>query len=78
MYKLLITRKGSWKLHIEISGEAHIAYFKNKLPLLFNVDDPWEKYNVANENQKIVKDLLAELDMHKIAVEKESNYFSKN
>ncbi len=72
-------RKGPWKLYNEISGKADIAYFENKLPLLFNVDvDPSEKYNVANENQNIVQELLAELAEHKKLVKEESNYFDKN
>lgn len=72
-------RKGSWKLHTKISGKEDMAYFGDKLPLLFNVDvDPSEKYDVSDDNPDIVQELLGELVSHTRSVKEESTYYDKN
>ncbi len=71
-------RKGSWKLHTNISGKEEKAYYDGQLPLLFNVDiDPSEQYNLAEENGQIVNELLSELIEHKKNVKLESNYYEE-
>ncbi|MEM9141470.1 MAG: sulfatase [Bacteroidota bacterium] len=59
-------RKGPWKLHVQIQGKEHLAYFKEEeLPLLFNLDsDPSETYNVAMAHPEVVQDLSYELNTH--------------
>lgn len=56
--KLAAVRKGPWKLHLSTYSQIGAVYFKDPMPLLFNVEiDPSETRNVAREHPEIVADL---------------------
>lgn len=64
-------RKGAYKLHY-ITQTAYAKDTKKKMhiePLLFNLEiDPEERFNIANENQDIVKEIEKMVEEHRSGV----------
>ncbi len=76
--QLFAVRKGGWKLHIKIHSQTGIAYFNEKLPLLFNVNiDPSENYDVSDNYPEIVAELTELLQQQEISTKEASNFFDK-
>ena len=70
--KLHAVRLGPWKLHVHTSSQTGKAYFANKLPLLFNLEeDPSEQYDLSDVYVNIVDSLSQLIEMEQIRVAKE-------
>jgi arylsulfatase A len=69
--ELRAVRKGPWKLHVATSDSFPVATtaVRHDPPLLFNLHvDPSEKYDVADANPGVVKNLLDVLEQHRSAL----------
>jgi arylsulfatase A-like enzyme len=64
-------RKGTWKLHIATNGSFPAQPVRrHDPPLLYNIErDPSEKYDVADSNPAIVKELLSAIEEHKSSMQ---------
>jgi arylsulfatase A-like enzyme len=67
---LRAVRKGPWKLHVATNDAAVGGpVVRHDRPLLYNLpEDPSEKYDVADANPGVVRDLVQLMDEHKRAV----------
>lgn len=67
-YKLMAVRKGPWKMHLmtqDAYGPGAREAKAHDPPLLFNLEvDPGEKWDVAEKNVDVIKDLLGEIVRH--------------
>jgi arylsulfatase A-like enzyme len=62
---LMAVRKGAWKLHAVTYDSLERKTEKHDPPLLFNLRlDPGERYNVAEFNPDVVRDLATVLERH--------------
>ncbi|MCB0586954.1 MAG: hypothetical protein KDD06_16730, partial [Phaeodactylibacter sp.] len=67
---------GPWKLHIRTSSQTGMQYFEGRTPLLFNLEtDPSEQYDLSAQYPEIVEELMALIETHKKAVEKEGSFY---
>ncbi len=68
--KLMAIRKGAYKAHfITKNAYGRDPFKKHDPPMLFNLEhDPSEKYNIAKDHPKIVKEILADAAEHQKSV----------
>lgn len=77
-HQLMAVRKGAWKLHVKTYSQLGLDYFKEELPLLFNIyEDPSEKYNLATQYPHIVKELSELIDEKKNEIIRTGSFFDK-
>ncbi len=65
-YRLFAVRKGPWKMHLQTqAGYGQRTPEKHDTPLLFHLEhDPSEKYDVAEANADVVKELQKLAEQH--------------
>ncbi len=69
-------RLGPWKLHVHTSSQTQNDYFDGELPLLFNLDaDPSEKYNLAKDQPKKVRQLTRLIEKHSRQLIEEGSFY---
>lgn len=75
-HKLFAVRKGKWKLHVDTYSQINEEYFNKKLPLLFNLEkDPSEKFDLADENPRIVEELTRLIQNKQADIKNKGNYW---
>lgn len=74
--ELMAVRHGKWKLHIKTYSQLGIDYFRGQLPLLFDLEtDPSEKYNLADKNPMVVKELISLIENKFKEIEETGSFY---